>query len=102
MKTLLDKPLFQIKPDVSARQYVNCSNLLEVVTNSRAHTVAVQVPACLFQLMLFLKVPVGADVSLYLDQEGSQMVFGLCVNGTEIHDLWTYTRASLPPFLACN
>jgi len=100
MKTLLDKPRFQLKPDASARQYANCSNLLEVVINNRARTVAVQVPAVLFHLMQFLKVPVGADVSLYLDQEGAIMVFGLCVNGTEIHDLWTYTKASLPPFLA--
>lgn len=100
MKTLLDRPLFNLKPDVSARLYANCSNSLEVVRGSRVTFAHIQVGASLFHLMRWLKVPASAEVSLYLDQEGDLAVFGMCINEGEIIDLWTYPNDTLPPFLA--
>lgn len=100
MKTLLDSPLFSLKPDASARQYANCSNTLEVVRGAKVSYAYVQVSASLFHLMRFLGVPVGAEVTLYLDIEGAAAIFGISINGTEIVDLWTYNARALPPFLA--
>lgn len=99
MKTLLDKPLFKLLPDASPRQYANVSNLLEVVRGGRVTTAHIQVGASLFHLMHYLGVPVDAEVSLFLDQEGDRMIFGISVNEDQIHDLWSYSIKLLPPFL---
>jgi hypothetical protein len=99
MSTLLDRPLFKLKPDAGPRQYANVPNALEVARGHRTHTRHVQVSASLFHLMRHLDVPVTASVSLYLDHDAGLWYFGLMVNDRDIIDLWSYPDHEIPPFI---
>lgn len=99
MKTLLDKPLFNLKPDAGPRLYANICNTLEVVRAGKVSYRHIQIGASLFHLMHHLKVPVDSEVTVYLDIEKGRAVFGIMINEQSIHDLWSYADNLLPPFL---
>jgi len=90
-------PLFALKPDAMARQYVNVSNRLSIAYRGREFEKYVQVPATLFPIMRALGVSRSSEVTLYLDEEGKRMVFGIAIDDAQIIDLWLYTHDRIPP-----
>lgn len=90
------QPLFRLRTEAVARQYVNVSNRLDVSYRGRDTEVFVEVPAALFTVMRTLKVPVDSSVTLFLEEDGQKMLFGLVVDEEQLYDLWHYTKDSLP------
>lgn len=55
-----------------------------------------EVNTTLFHVMHTLKVSPDSDVSLFLEQDGRKMVFGIEVDRDTVFDLWHYMMADLP------
>lgn len=98
MKTILDAPLFKLKPDKAPRQYANVSNRLEIAKAGEVYHVLAQVGTGLFTLLRFLKVAPTSRVTMYLDHDKGQAIFGVMVDDLDVFDLWTYPAGTLPPF----
>lgn len=99
MKTILDAPLFKLKPDKAPRQYANVSNRLEIARAGEVYHVLTQVGSGLFTLLRFLKVAPSSSVTMFLDFDQGRAVFGVMVDDLDIFDLWDYAPNLLPPFL---
>lgn len=103
--TVFDKPQFHLLPDhAGVRMYANVDNVMEVVTHAGSHRVAVAVPTGLFTLMRgVLKVPREARVNLALDElgesDGGKFLLSMMWGNEHLYDLWTYSPASLPPWI---
>lgn len=106
---LFPRPLFRLIPDQAARPYANVSNELGIYYRGRDSVALVQVPAELFSVMRYLRIPRGSAVSLYLDQinedeRAPRFAFGLVytdkADRERIIDLWEYGGGEvLPGFL---
>lgn len=88
------RPLFRLRPDPlkTPRRCINVSNTLEVSFRGRDAEVGVDVPAALFTVMRTLGVSPDSNVSMYLEEDGPRLLFGIMVDEEEVHDLWHYTR----------
>lgn len=98
-QTVFDSP-FPLQPDErGARFYGNVDNRLEVTDGDRHWHVAVAVPTELFTYMReVMKVPPEETVTLALDRDEDHYVFS-ALAGDTLHDLWSYSRASVPGWL---
>lgn len=90
------QPLFRLRTETLEKQYINVSNKLEVSYQGEDTEVFIEVPAALFTVMRTLKVPVDSAATMYLDEDGPRMLFGIVVDGEQLFDLWHYTMDTLP------
>lgn len=88
------RPLFRLQADPlrTPRNCINVSNILEVSRKGRDSEAFVVVPSGLFTVMRQLRVSPESTVSMYLEDDGPRLLFGIMVDGQEVFDLWHYTR----------
>ncbi len=95
------RPLFRLQADPlkSRQSCINVSSILEVSRRGRDSEAHVVVSATLFTVMRQLRVSLESTVSMYLEDDGPRLLFGIMVDGHEVHDLWHYTRDQIPDAL---
>lgn len=88
------RPLFRLRTDPlkTPRSCINVSNMLEVSRRGKDTEVCVDVPAALFTVMRTLGVSPDSNVTMYLEEDGPRLLFGILVDDEEVYDLWHYTR----------
>lgn len=92
-------PLFKLVPMDAPQMFANVSNSLEITHNGREYQKYVEVGTALFQALRVLKVEPESEVTMFLEDDGPRMLFGIVVDGEELHDLWHYTRDRVPQSL---
>jgi len=95
--TVFQAPSFALKPDTSPRMHASVSNRMQVAYRGREMEKLVQVSSALFPILRVLGVKPENQVTLYLDEDGRKMVFGLIIDDERIIDLWHYTMDRVPP-----
>lgn len=102
-QTVYDAPQYKFLPDPHGRRfYANVDNRLDVTMGSREYSVAVAVPTELFTyLREVAKVGRRSTVLLAIDQvgEGGEHFVYSMLCGDKLHDLWVYSKASLPQWM---
>lgn len=97
MPVLFDKPTFTLRLSGETINYANVENTLTIDHRGRSYQKTVEVPALLFTVMRRLSVPVDQPITMYLEEYGRKMVFGIALTGTDqFLDLWFYTFDQLP------
>lgn len=94
-----NKPLFSLVPMDRSQHWANVSNAVEVSHNGRDSVAYIEVSATLFPILADLKVPLDSEVVLFLEDDGPRMLFGIIVDGEQLHDLWHYTMDKVPASL---
>lgn len=97
LEPVFDRPQFKLTPDTIRRMYATIDNGLMIYTGGRDLLRPVLVPAEMFTIMDFLRVPVVSEVRMYLDdtdREG-RMIFGVVVDDDELFDLWHVSKADM-------
>jgi hypothetical protein len=97
--TRFDSPQFPLVLASGPADIANVSNALEIGYRGREMVKYLNVHTGLFQIMLALNVPLDSSVTLYLDEDGRKMVFGILIDDNRLIDLWHYTTDQLPPAL---
>jgi hypothetical protein len=101
-QTTFDSPQFNLLPDNQIRDYANVNNHLEFLRSEHSAPVYLPtvVPTALFILMKdVFKIPLDADVMLYMHRDGEYYVFGIgwtLGEDFQIADLWLYGATGLP------
>ncbi len=95
--TRFDSPQFPLMVAEQEVQVANVSNRLEIGHRGKDLIKYLNVHTVLFQIMWALGVPVDSSVTLYLDDDGRKMVFGMLVDDNRLIDLWHYTFDQVPP-----
>lgn len=100
---LFDKPRFALRVADSHQMYALVDNELEVSYAGQDFSRYVDVPTELFTLMKFLRVAPDQHVTLFLEEDGPFLLFGMIVSDEVVHDLWHYAVNSVPPaMLSCE
>lgn len=99
MQCLFDTPQFPLIPAAGRMDYAIVSNLLEVSRGSNRLQVPIEVNTSLFSIMARLGVGKDSKVSLYLDYNHHQWIFGIFVDEQELYDLWVVPVKKLPSWI---
>lgn len=98
--TRFDRPVFKLIPMDHPMQWANVSNKMSVTHRGNDYSVYTEVPTSLFPILAYLEISVDSTVSVFLEDDGPKMLFGIIVDEDseepDLFDLWHYTMDLVP------